>query len=45
MKGKLGNYDLLFSVLTDAQDRYASRVIPYVTPPINNSQKKISTLL
>ena len=40
MKVKPGNYSLLFRVLADAQDRYASRVISYVTPPINNPQKK-----
>ena len=40
MKDKSGNYGLLFRVLADAQDRYASRVIPYVTPPINNPEKK-----
>ena len=30
----------LFRVLAGAQDRYASRVIPYVTPPISNLEKK-----
>ena len=40
MKDKPGNDDLLFRVLADAQDRYASRIIPYVTPPINNPEKK-----
>ena len=33
MKDKSGNYVLLFRVLADAQDRYAFRVIPCVTPP------------
>ena len=40
MKDKPGNYGLLFRVLADAQDRYASRITPYVTPPINNPEKK-----
>ena len=40
MKDKPGNYGLLFRVLADAQDRYASTVIPNVTPPINNPEKK-----
>ena len=40
MKDQLGNYGLLFGVLADAQDRYASGVIPYDTPPINNPEKR-----
>ena len=40
MKDKPGNYGFLFRVFADAQDRYASRVIPYVTPPIHNLEKK-----
>ena len=40
MEDKPGNYGLFFCVLTDAQDQYASRTIPYVTPPINNPEKK-----
>ena len=40
MKEKPGNYVLLFRVLVDAQDRYASRVISYLTPPISNPEKK-----
>ena len=40
MKDKPGNYGLLFSVLADAQDRYDFRIISYVTPPINNPEKK-----
>ena len=40
MKDKPGNYRLLFRVLADAQDRYASRIISYVTPPHNNPEKK-----
>ena len=41
MKGKSGNYGFLFLVLADdAQDRNASRVIPYVTLPISNPEKK-----
>ena len=40
MKDKHGNYGLLFRVLANGQDRCASRVIPYVTPPINNPEKK-----
>ena len=40
MKDKPGNYGLLFRVLVDAQDRYASGVISYVTPPTNNPDKK-----
>ena len=39
MKDKPGNYGLLFCVLADAQDRYASTVTPYVTPPILNPEK------
>ena len=39
-KDKPGNYGFLFHVLADALDRYDSRVIPYVTPPINNLEKK-----
>ena len=38
MKEKPGNYGLLFRVLTDAQDWYTSRIIPYVTPPINHPE-------
>ena len=38
MKEKPGNYGLLFPVLTDAQDWYTSRIIPYVTPPINHPE-------
>ena len=38
MNDKSGNYGLLFRVLADAQDWYASREIPYVTPPINNTE-------
>ena len=40
LKDKPGNYGRLFCVLADAQDRYASRVIPHVTPSINNPKKK-----
>ena len=40
MKDKPGNYGFLFRVFADAQDRYASRVIPYVTQPIHNPEKK-----
>ena len=40
MKDQPGNYGLLFGVLADAQDRYASGVIPYDTPPINNPEKR-----
>ena len=40
MKDKPGNYGLLFLVLADAQDRYASMVIPYITPLINKPEKK-----
>ena len=40
MKDKPGNYGLLFRLLAYTQDGYASRVIPYVNPPINNSEKK-----
>ena len=40
MKDKPGNYGILFRVLVDAQDRYTSRVILYVTTPINNPNKK-----
>lgn len=40
MKEKPGNYRLLFRVLADAQDRHASAIIPYVTPPINNPEKR-----
>ena len=39
MNDKPRNYGLLFRVLADAQDRYASRVIPCVTPPISNPEK------
>ena len=39
MKVKPGKYGLLFRVLADARDRYASRVIPYVSPTINNPEK------
>ena len=37
---KPGKYGLLFRCLADARDRYVSRVIPYVTPPINNPGRK-----
>ena len=37
---KPGHYELLFWLLTDAKDRYASRIIPYVTPPTNNLFKR-----
>ena len=40
VKDKPGNYGLLFHVLADAQDRYASSVIPYVTPTINKKGKR-----
>ena len=40
MKDKLGNYGFLFRVLVDAQNRYASRIIPCATLPINNPEKK-----
>ena len=40
MKDKPGNYVLLFRELVDTQDRYDSRVIPYSTPLINNTEKK-----
>ena len=40
MKHKPGNYVLLFHVLADAQDRYASRAISYLNPPISNPEKK-----
>ena len=40
MKDKPGNYGLLFRLLAYTQDQHASRVIPYVNPPINNSEKK-----
>ena len=39
MKDKPGNYGLVFRVLADPQDRYASRII-CVTPPFNNPGKK-----
>ena len=35
IKDKPGNYEILFHVLADVTDRYASRVILYVTLPIN----------
>ena len=38
IKDKPEYYGLLFRVLADAQDRYASRIIPYFTPTINNLQ-------
>ena len=37
-KEKPGNYGLLFRVLTDAQDWYISRIIPYVSPPISHPE-------
>ena len=40
MKGRPGNDDLLFRKLADAQDRHASRIILYITPPISNPEKK-----
>ena len=40
MKDKPGNYVLLFRELVDTQDRYDSRIIPYSTPLINNTEKK-----
>ena len=40
MKDKPGNYGFLVRVLADAQDRYASRVIPHVTQPIYNPEKR-----
>ena len=43
MKDKPGKYGLLFRVMADGKDRYASRILPYVTPPISGSWKKTST--
>ena len=40
MKDKAGHYGLIFRVLANAQDRYADRVILYVTLFINNPEKK-----
>ena len=40
MKDKPGSYGLLLRVLTHAQDRYVSRVTPYVSLPINNPEEK-----
>ena len=40
MKDKPGNYGLLFRVLADSHDQYTSRVIPCVTPPVNNPENK-----
>lgn len=40
MKDKPGNYGLLLQLLADLQDRYASRIIHYVTLPINNPEEK-----
>lgn len=40
MKGKPGNYILVYRILADTQDRYASRITNNVTPPINNPVKK-----
>ena len=40
MKGKPGNFGFLVRVLADAQDRYTSRVIPHVTQPIYNPEKR-----
>ena len=40
MKDKPRNYGLLFRVLVDTQNRYASRIILYATPPINNAENK-----
>ena len=40
MKDKPGSYGLLFRVLADAQDQCASRILPYLTLPINNPEKK-----
>ena len=37
-KEKPGNNGFLFRVLTDTQDWYISRIIPYVTPPINHPE-------
>lgn len=39
MKDKPGNYGPLFRILVDVTDCYGSRVIPYVTPLINNPKK------
>ena len=40
IKDKRENYGLLFWILADVQYPYASRIIPYVTPPFNNPEKK-----
>ena len=40
MNDKSRSYGLIFRLFADAQDWYASRAIPYVTPPINNPDKK-----
>ena len=40
IKEKPENYGLLFLVLADGTDCYASRVISHVTPLINNLQEK-----
>ena len=40
MKDKPGNYGLLLWLLADSQDQHASRMILYVTPPINNCEKR-----
>lgn len=40
IKDKLENYGLLLWLLADSQDRLASRIILYVTLPINNPKKR-----
>ena len=39
VKDKWGNYGLIYSVLADVTDCYASWIITYLIPPINNSEK------
>ncbi len=37
MPDKPGKYGLLFRTLADCKDRFISRIVPYVTPAINNT--------
>ena len=44
MPDKPGKYGLLFRCMADAKDRYVSRVIPHVTPPINDPERKTEVI-
>ena len=40
LKDKRGNHCLIYRVLADVADCYASWVIPYLIPPINNPEER-----